>query len=62
MVILIRIASNSVQNSLLAFIWLCAFFTIFVLCLWKRLVRQAATSFARETLCVSIENHDIKKN
>ena len=29
---------------------LCAFFTIFVLCQWKNLGRQTATSSARETL------------
>ena len=48
-----KTAHNSVQNSLLSFGKLCAFFTIFVLCQWRKLSRQAATSSARETLVAS---------
>jgi hypothetical protein len=43
-------ATNSVQNSLLNFGKWKDYFTILVLCYWKNLSCQAATSSARETL------------
>ena len=56
------LTTNSAQNFIAKFSVSCSFFfTIFVLCQWKNLGRQAATSSARETLCAILEKKIVVK-